>query len=400
MHRFIIAAMCLLLLPGLAFAQAEKYITQEDPELQSMLEQMIGNTFLTLADNCTVPPLQPEVTVLKRSYKPDKSRLIKLFLGDEKHVTKQEQVTSPLWGRGTRMKSGMVLNLVDLTEAQQYGLDNVIEEHEMVPVFLDVYSTGFVYANNIPHLPVFLIEKEDLQDFDQQVTRKLRYTQDEGQEDIESMISDMFGKLKVPAGFQSSVSTHIQDVGENLFVYRVHLEYITESNIYETQIAPGDGEGQPQVSSVITAVQPMGIPVFDVYIHALLDGDKMLAGMEYFWDDTITPVGEPREAIHASKALMIAKDKLFAYFEEKWNGPPLLTVTNIQLGFIQNRRDRSELVPVWLFSSYYTEMVDQDEEALTQPNPLTDQYVQDVVTIAFPFAINALTEDLYVLFDE
>jgi hypothetical protein len=130
------------------------------------------------------------------------------------------------------------------------------------------------------------------------------------------------------------------------------------------------------------------VPVLDVYVHVMLDGDKMLTGMEYFWDSNITPAGQPEESLHAGVALSKAREQLFDHFKSQ---PPLVTITGITIAFIEDRGNRNQLVPAWMFDAWY-----QDRVTATKDNPHTTNN-QNIVQVPMPFAVNALTGELILL---
>lgn len=373
---------------GAGFAQDDRIDVEDvDPLIGPFLESQ----FLTLQEGVLLPSMQPKLTTLKRGWSPNANELIEMFLGSREAIMEDEEIYSPLWGRGRRYKSGTVLYLMDKGTSAPRDIGGLATEVEVVPSFLDIYSTGFAYVNNVPHKPVYATDVEVESATSANVSYRNVYEIDEGQVAAEKLIADTIGELTVPDGFQPAVRAVIQDFSERLFAYSVRPEYITEYDVYEYHIDPAEDS---QLQRVAIGTQPASVPVWDVKVQMLLDGDKLLAGLDYFWDDSIGPAGEPQECIHAGTALVAARAQLLEYYN---NEPPLLTITNLSLGFIQDRADRSMLVPVWLFDAWYTETVMLDPENLSDAPPLTSPYARNVVQVPVPFAINALTEELYVL---
>lgn len=385
----LLSAILALMLP-LAVATAQDDGVG-DESLDPMIEDWLGAAFLTLQEGVLLPSMQPKLANLKRSWSPNTNELVETFMGSREAIMADEEISSPLWGRGRRFKSGIVLYLLEKDAPTLRDIGGLATEVEVVPSFLDVYSTGFVYVNNIPHKPVYATDVEIESPTSANVSYHNVYEVDEGQLAAEDLIADTLGPLQVPEGFQPAVHAIIQDFSERLFAYSARPELVTEYNVYEYHINP-DGDGELQ--RVVLGTQPVSVPVWDVKVVMMLDGDKLLAGLEYFWDDSIRTVGEPRECIHATTALVAARERLLEYYDGE---PPLLTITNLSLGFIQDRKDRSTLVPVWLFDAWYTETVTLDPENLSDAPPLTSRYARNVVQVPVTFAINALTEELYVL---
>jgi hypothetical protein len=371
------AACCLLTMP--AWAQKKETPQKPDKLFDQQLQEIVSSTFLTIA--CDVPQIMPLVPTLKRSVKAtDADALITKFFGSRDNLLGNDKVISPLWGPGTRYKSGMVLSLVKNQELGQRSIIGPTTKTEVVPVFLDVYPPGFVYINNVSHTAVHAtsvkptaVDTADISHYDV-------YDVKEGQQAAEGLITELFGQLKVPAGFQTSVQAMIQTFGERLFAYRVVPQYITKYELFENR---GDKVvGAQPVEPKVTGTQPVAIPVYDVYVNLQLDGEKMLAGIEYYWDGGLTPVGEPKRCISAPQAILNAREGLLKQYN---NQPPLLTVASIRLGFIQDRGDRTRLVPAWLFDAWYTVL----SEPKQKPN--TELEGQDRVDVPLPFAVNALT---------
>jgi len=343
----------------------------QDQDLNSRLKQMVESSFLTV--HCAVPQIQPAVAPLKRSTAPDAEKLISGFLGPKEALMGTEDIVSPLWGPGHRYKSGMVIYLAFNEQLGIRSITGPAQKVESVPVFLDIYSSGFVYANNIPHTAVYATDVKVETETKADVTRHNVYSEHDGQAAAEALVAEKLGKLTVPAGFQTNVKSLIQHFGERLFAYRVNPEYLTS---YQAKGANGEAVSNP-----------VAVPVYDSYVHILLDGDKLLAGMEYFWDGGLTVVGGPKPCISAADAILKAREGLLKRFNSQ---PPLLSVTDIKLGFVQDRRDRTKLVPAWLFDAWYTEWVEEQK-------PGTKLTGRKGVQVPLPFGVNALSGEFFEL---
>jgi len=393
----ICAVLVLAGAPGTAAAQQDNERDKEGAkhvldieDIGKLLPDVVKSSFLTLEDT-PVPSMQPQLTNLKRGWRPDTEQLIQMFLGDRESVLKEEAVESPTWGSGRRYKSGTVIYLLDKDVSVPQDISGLATEVEVVPSYLDVYSTGFNYINNISHTAVYATDVKVTGQTSADVSYHKVYDVAEGRDAAEQLIAQEFGALQAPEGFQPAVNAIIQDFGERLFVYLARLEYITKYNVYEYEENPND-PNNPTRHAV--GVQPVSVPIWDVKVQMMLDGDKLLAGLEYFWDDSVRPAGEPQECIQAGTAVDAAREALWEYFAGE---PPLLKVRNISLGYIQDRDDRTTLIPVWLFDAWYTQAVSADNQNLSDAPPLTSPYARNVVSIPLTFAINALTKELTVL---
>jgi hypothetical protein len=360
-----------LLLFAVALPAQAQLGSSGDPAMDEKLRQLLSMSVLSM--QCQLPDFQPQLTELKRSWAPSTDNLIQRFFGSKDAVLSDEQVTSPLWGKGRRYKSGMVLHMAPLDrQSQRISLDQMTGV-EVVPTFLDVYSSGFVYANNITHKPVYATDVKVLSEVKADVSHHNEYNEKEGQDAAEALLSEMFGQLKAPAGFQTAVKAIIQHFGERLFVYRLQPEYVTSYDVRKD-----DGS---------TVKRQVAVPVLDSYAHVMLDGDKLLCGLEYFWDASLAPVGTPKKCISAADAEFVAREQLIKHFD---NQPPLLNCSQVTLGFIQDRSDRTRLIPVWLFDAWYTDYVPGKESAIAKT-------ATNLVTIPMPFYVNALDESFGLL---
>jgi hypothetical protein len=175
----------------------------------------------------------------------------------------------------------------------------------------------------------------------------------------------MVGELKVPKGFRIKKTQMIQNFGERLYAYHAEPEFVTT---YEVK----DKNGK------VTGEKPIAVPVLDSYVHVLLDGDKLLAGMEYFWDSQLSLDGTPKPCMQFAEATAAAQKWLI----NRYNGtPPLYNVSNVKLGYVQDRSNRNLLVPAWIFDAWYNTPLPASSG--TTENPV--KRTQD------PFAVNALT---------
>ena len=345
-------------------------------DLEGVQKEYIRSRFLEVA--CNVPSVQPMLTPLTRSWSPDREKLIKLFFGGQEGVTGTEDVISPIWGKGKRYKSSTQIVVSRNAElgVRQFNMSTA-QEIEVIPVYLDVYSSGFVYANNVPHKAVLEVKLNN----NKKASYSKLYSEKEGQQAAEALIEEMIGQLGVPTGFQESVKVQVEDYGEKLFRYYARPEYLTEFNVTEI-----DSQGKEKV----IGKQPVSVPVYDAKVDLKLDGDKLLCGMEFFWDGAIKTAGTPKECISAFTAVVNAREALLKHFNDE---PPLLTVSDIRIGYVHNRKDQKKLIPVWMFDAWYTQNVDPSHEPpLGAPRPSAD-----VIEIAFPFAIDALSGELILL---
>lgn len=358
----IMAAICLIALPAAAQQQQKT-----DKQFDEQLQQIVNSQFLTIA--CEVPQIQPVVPVLRRSVtSTDAEALITKFFGSRDNLLGDEKIISPLWGPGTRYKSGMVLRLVTNQEFGQRSIIGPTTDTEVVPVFLDVYPNGFLYINNVPHTAVHATKVQETSVETADISYYDVYNESEGQQAAEGLIAELVDELKTPAGCQTSVKAMIQHFGERLYAYRVMPEYITEYDLL-------DENGK------VVGAQPVAVPIYDSYVHVQLDGDKMLAGIEYFWDGGITAAGEAKRCLYAPEAVIMAREGLLKEFNGQ---PPLLTVASIKLGYIQDRRDTAKLIPAWLFDAWYAVLSDPKQK------PKTTLEGTEREEVPLPFAVNAL----------
>lgn len=366
LRKMMIAAGCCVLLGGGAVNAAPPAKTSQS-DLNDRMRDLVTAGFIEV--HCTMPVMVPTVAPIKRSaVAPAKSELVDRFFGGEQGITSSEQTRSPIFGKGTRYKSGKVLYLTDVAGPSQAPKVS----HEYVAAFLDLYSTGYVYQNNMPHAPVATADVK-ITGTKKDVTRFNVYTEAAGRTAVEQLLTGMKGALKVPAGFQSSVQTAIQDYGEKLFVYRVNPEYVTT-----VEFLKHDGTKQ-QVKT--------GIPLHDVFISVQLDGDKLLAGMEYFWDTSLTVSGTPKQGMSAQEAFQLGKAGLLKHFN---NEPPLMAVSNVKLGYIIDRKNSANLVPCWVFDATYS-------QGEARPDPTTGFMRTGMIPMPAPFAVNCLTGDFHAL---
>lgn len=374
MFRALIAACAFaVLLSAMPAVGAQSRQKQED-DLNSRLQSLISSgLFLTIS--CDVPVIQPLAPYLKRKTAPNEDKLVASFFGSRQGVTGEEQIKNALWGKGRRLKTTVGAPTINAgPEANPKEQKTPKAKDENVPVFLDIFPWGFIYANNVPHKPVMVADVKMENGAPKNVGSHNVYSEKEGQKAAEAVVAQMLGKLSVPKGFQSSVKSSIRSSGERLYAYRVNPEYITS---YEYV-------GADKKKSK----QSVAIPVYDDYVLVVLDADKQLAGIEYFWDGALTQLGTPQQVIGAVEAVDAARAGLPKLYGGQ---PPPLTISQIRLGFVQDRKDPARLVPAWLFDAWYTQFGEEQPKA--NPNFSGRQATQ----VAKPFAVNALTGDVFLL---
>jgi hypothetical protein len=344
------------------------------PEMQDRLQDILRAGFID-ASGIGLPAMTPHVAPLKRSYVPGRDKVLTQFFGGQQGVTSTEQLTSPIYGKGTRFKSGKVVYLtpkgVDLRAAASQQ-----KKAEYVAASLDLYNSGFVYVNNVPHSPVLTTDVRMTGQPKAKVTRRNIFTDQEGRHAAEQILTEMFGGLKASAGFQINVQSAVQDVGEKLYVYRANPEYLAKVDILTA------GGAKQQTTT--------GITVRDIFVNLQLDGDKLLAGMEYFWDGGLVPTAQPKPGMSWQEAFQIGKKGVFKVYKGQ---PPQMTVSDVTLGYILDRKNRNVLVPVWIYAATYAQ-----PETKADTSGLVSSYaVTNFEAIARPFAVNVLNGDFYAL---
>jgi hypothetical protein len=342
-----------------------------NPDLDKRFKSYLDSQLLEV--RCDIPSFQPYVANLRRGSSPNPDQILKIFMGDKAELLGSEQIISPIWGKGVRHKSGTVLRLRDKDLAREK-----MNEIEVVPAFLDMYKQGFLYTNNIPHKPVYATDVKVVSELKANVSYRNVYTEDDGKSAAKSVIEETMGPVTAPKGFRLHEEELIQTFGERLFAYRVHPEYLTNYDTYEWK---GSGESRAYTK---TGNKPVAVKVNDVYVHVHLDADKLLAGMEHFWDNSLKPEGTPQPAINAAEAVVNTREWLVKHFGGK---PPLLIVTQLTLGFVQDKDDVTKLVPAWIFGAYY--MAEDDGGNLGLGSNL--------VQMPCPFAVNALSGEVFDL---
>ena len=379
MNLMVALALALLLASQSVWAGVET--SSNDPELEQRLKALLAGSFITLV--CPVPEIQPQVAGMMRSWQPDEEALITAFFGSRDRITKTKEITSPLWGKGKRywisvMQTSEVFAGTTSTEGE--GKQGT-KETEVVLISLDVYRHGFVYVNNAPHPPAINVEKIEQPGQPLQFNRKRAFTDAEGRRRAEELVADFVEQLQVPAGFQSNVQTVVQDYGPQLFQYRIRPEYVTDYVVYD--------DSNPASRKEIGR-QPVSVPVYDAYVNLLIDGEQELAGMEYFWDSGLQVNGKAHEAVYLGKAVTDAREFLFEYFNSE---PPLITIDNITLGYVQDEKGSNKLVPAWLFDAWYMRALSTMEEYQTAP----EYYGHNSVKIPLTFGVDAITGETFIL---
>ncbi len=367
----------MLSLPAFAGVQTSK----NDPDLELRVKALLAGSFITL--ECPVPAVQPNVSELSRSWRPSEEQLIKAFFGSRERITKTKSITSPLWGKGMRywISAKQTAEIYAGTDKPAEGGKQGTKETEIVLVSLDVYEHGFVYVNNAPHLSAIQVTKIEKAGQPLQFDRKRAYSDSEGQAFAEQTVGELIEKLQVPAGFQTNVQMAVQDYGQQLFQYRVRPEFITDYAVYDDS----DPEHRKEIGR-----QPVAVPVYDAYVNILLDGDKQLAGMEYFWDSALKADAQKQQSIYLGAAVTNAREYLFEYFKGE---PPLITIDNITIGYVQEEKGSSKLVPAWLFDAWYMRALSTMEEYQTAP----EYYGHNSVRIPLTFGVNALSGQTFIL---
>jgi hypothetical protein len=362
----------LVLVTALLLASTAQAAPAKD-DLNARMQDLVLAGFLTA--KCPMPGMIPIVAPIKRgTAAPNRSELVQRFFGGEQGVTSSESTRSPIYGKGMRLKSGKMVIMTDSGPNAQLSA-KAQTQHEYVAAFMDLYNSGFAYQNNMPHAPVKATDVKITGKHSSDVKRFDVYTAAEGQRAAEQLLASFTTKLTVPSGFQTSVRTAIQDYGEKLFVYRINPECIAKVKL----INPDGSKQEVQT----------GIPIIDSFVTIQLDGDKLLAGMEHFWDSGMSLSGTHKEAISASEAFRLAKVNLLKYFNNK---PPLLEVQQVKLGYIIDRDNPNMLVPCWCFDAVFS-------EPETKPNSVNGMMSTNVTAAARPFAINCLTGELITLWN-
>jgi hypothetical protein len=368
--RLLLIAGCVLLLAAVTGASPADVHTTNDALANALVTQGALGQVLTFEDPSMSPPaIRPKVANIKRSYAPNSESLITKFLGGKQTlIGSGQQIVSPIWGKGTRYKSGTVIYALP-QEQQSQRIKNISQypKLESVPAFLDVYPNGFLYTNNIEHKGVIAtsIKIKSDKPGDGDISYKRVYEVKDGEAAVNQMLPGMVGELTLPKGFRKKNSQLIQNFGERLYAYRVHPEYVTS---YAVKDKNGKDIGE----------KPIAIPVLDSYVHVLLDGDKVIAGMEYFWDSKLALEGTPKPCIQSAMAIVKAKEWLFNRYK---GTPPLYNVRAIRLGFVQDRGNRNLLVPAWIFDAWYNTPLQASAGTTANPVKRTND----------PFAVNALT---------
>jgi hypothetical protein len=364
----VLAALSLLLWSASARAQIQ---TTGNPDTDRRFKSFLDSQLLEI--RCDVPYFQPYVANLRRGSSVNPDQVLKLFMGNKEELLGSEQVISPIWGKGTRYKSGKVLRLNE----KNVSLEKMTQI-EVVPAFQDIYRQGFLYSNNIPHKPVYATDVKVVSELKANVSYRNLYNESEGRAAAKKVLGETMGQPETGKSFRLAEEDLIQTFGERLYAYRVHPEFLTTFDTYEWK-----GTGKEAVYTK-TGSKPVAVKVNDVYIHMLLDGDMLLTGMEYFWDDALKIEGKTQPAISGPQAVINTRDWLLKHFGNK---PPQLTVTKITMGFVQDKKDPMLLVPAWIFGAYYTAEDETGSAGLGS----------DRVQVPCPFAVNALSGNVFDL---
>jgi hypothetical protein len=345
---------------------AQEFQPSGDADLDSRLRSLIQGSFLHL--DCPVPAIQPLLCNLKRSSSPNRKHITEAFIGGAENVIGEQPVSSPIWGKGTKIKAGTVIF------AREEGAPQSAPEKrvEVSPAQIDFFASGFIYQNNITHRAVHATNVKYQDSRDAVVSYSDVYSEEEGRKAAKALISQLLGELSVPDGFRIAESDSIQTEGERLYIYRAQPEFLTSYPVFST-----NGEGQ----TVQSSIQAVAVPVLDSFVQLTLDGDKLLCSLEYFWDAGMSMQGSKQEAMHAGEAVLESREWLMKRYD---NSPPLLTVWKIRLGFIQDRSERGTLIPAWLFDAGSEQRV---REEIKGGAGATESFMR----VRNPFAVNALT---------
>lgn len=380
---FIVAAV-LALWGAQALAQIQ---TTGDPDMDKRLKSSLESWLLEV--RCDVPAIQPKVVKLRRSSSPNPDQIVKVFLGEKENLLGSEQVISPIWGKGTRNKSGSVIRYrvdrqVNQNDKGRSSQDishanlEAIDKLEVVPAFLDSYRQGFLYTNNIPHKAVYATDVKIVSELKANVTYRTVYSEDVGLKATLQILKDTMGEPKVTDGFRMRTDDMIQKFGERLYSCRMNPEYVSSYAVYEWV---GEGKNKQYKQ---TATKPVAIKVNDVYVHVQLDADKLLCGLEYFWDNGLKAEGTPKEAVSAADAILKSREWMVKHFG---GTPPQVVVSQITLGFVQDRKDASLLLPAWIFNASYS------AEDVAGDSGMGGK----VLRVPCTFAVNALTGEAFDL---
>lgn len=129
------------------------------------------------------------------------------------------------------------------------------------------------------------------------------------------------------------------------------------------------------------------VPLLDDYIQVVLDGDKNLVAFSYYWDDDLTPYGDETPTIDSGFAVNQAK---LAAISDYNGQPPLFTLFNIKLGYVNYRKDPTVLAPVWMMELKYNEVAQKENKDQGAQGGLAPRFVTDVKHVTTYFAIDAI----------
>ncbi len=381
----IVATLIALMLPVVAFAQnsggAENFAKLTDEQI---IQGLLEANFFTV--DCDIPFIQPKLCDLASTPTVNRSQLIKIFFGDKDKVHSEEIINNALWGRGTRIKSGYTIVVGPSGMPIQMAIEGFGTEMEMIPAYMDVFMLGFAYRNNVPHQPVYVSVHKPTSLVDPVIKYEYVYEPAEGAAAAEALIAEMFEELSLAEGFQSSIDAFVLRSGERLFYYKATPQFLTTFTIYEGFNTDSTGRIVP----IAAGEAPVAVPILDRFVTVILDGNKMLAGLDYFWDSDIKPLGQPKEVLKASEVMLTVRESILDYFG---GSPPLISVREIKLGYIQSRQTQNKLIPVWMFDAAYSRQLTQNDRSANQITQLTDS----TELVPFPIAVNALTGEPFLL---
>lgn len=342
----ILAVLLLAASPWGAFAQAQD--AKEggaDNSINMLLQSMVITVDFALPSWKDGPQAwggkAPVLKYIKRSAPPDLSNVNDKFFRNTKATLGTEPVSSPAYGKGTRYKG------------PRLSLEKKVGERVGYSFYLDKYTWGFEYVNNMIEVPASTEKPESTP---QNRQYNFAFTKPDGIAAAKKFIADLTpGVGDAGTGFEIKEDAWFDHSRGKLFVYRL--------------------------SKLCN-----GVPLADDYIQVALDGEKNIANVSYFWSKGITEYGESYPALDAGMSLQIAKQIVLDRFN---NEPPPLTLFNAKLAYVNYRKDPTYLQPVWLFDCRWNE-TRQYENPGWDPAKGGQRYASEVITNQYLVAVDAL----------
>jgi len=297
----------------------------------SLPEQLVQAQCISV--EIPLPLDHPTLKLIRRKPVPwSDDKLKEMFISGQ-HVAREEPVGFRPYGSGTR-----------------YVLDD--------DTYLDVSKVGFQYNGEAKGGLVPL--KKTAFDSDNKPTYSLAFTADEGKAAALKMLEKYVGLPKEGGDF------------------KLAYDYPDLSDVKKF-------EGKWFVFTVTKTFR--GVPLLDDYIQVVLDGNRNLVAFSYYWDDDLTTYGEEVPTVDAGYAVNQAK--LAAI--DAYNGqPPLFTLFNIKLGYVNYRKDPTVLAPVWMMELRYNEVAQKENKDQGAQGGLAPRFVTDVKHVTTYFAIDAI----------